>query len=60
MPVKSLRPDGDVIEPARLTKLLAFRGIERVPVESAEAGDIIAIAGLTDTTVADTHLRRRS
>ena len=54
MPVKSLRPDGQEIEVARLTKLLSFRGIERVPVEEAEAGDIIAIAGLTDTTVADT------
>jgi GTP-binding protein len=30
----------------RITKLLAFRGLERVPVEEAEAGDIIAIAGL--------------
>ena len=39
---------------ARLTKLLAFRGLERVPVEEAEAGDIVAIAGLTETTVADT------
>ena len=43
-----------MIEEARLTKLLAFRGLERVPIEEAEAGDIIAIAGLTETTVADT------
>jgi GTP-binding protein len=54
MAVKSLRPDGTQIEAGRLTKLLAFRGIERVPVETAEAGDIIAIAGLTESTVADT------
>jgi GTP-binding protein len=54
MMVKSLRPDGEVIEQGRLTKLLAFRGIERVPVEEVEAGDIVAIAGLTETTVADT------
>src|SRR5689334_22308533 len=54
MAVRSMRPDGTQIEAGRLTKLLAFRGIERVPVDSAEAGDIIAIAGLTDTTVADT------
>ncbi|MGH6797666.1 MAG: translational GTPase TypA, partial [Roseiarcus sp.] len=54
MPVKSLTFDGHVIEEARLTKLLAFRGLERQPVEEAEAGDIVAIAGLTDTTVADT------
>jgi GTP-binding protein len=54
MPVKSLARDGRVIEQARLTKLLAFRGLERRPIEEAEAGDIIAIAGLAETTVADT------
>ncbi len=53
-PVKALRPDGTVIENSRLTKLLAFRGIERVPVTEAIAGDIVAIAGLGDPTVADT------
>ncbi len=54
MPVKSLSRDGKVIETARLTKLLAFRGLDRRPIEEAGAGDIIAIAGLTETTVADT------
>ncbi|HEY5210035.1 MAG TPA: translational GTPase TypA [Stellaceae bacterium] len=54
MPVRSLSHDGKTIEDARLTKLLAFRGLERRPVEEASAGDIIAIAGLTTTTVADT------
>ena len=42
------------IEQARLTKLLAFRGLERRPIEEAQAGDIIAVAGLALTTVADT------
>jgi GTP-binding protein len=54
MAVKSMGRDGKVLEEGRLTKLLAFRGIERVAIEEAEAGDIIAIAGLTKTTVADT------
>jgi GTP-binding protein len=54
MHVKAIAPDGRVIEHAKLSKLLAFRGIERVSIESAEAGDIIAIAGLEHTTVADT------
>jgi GTP-binding protein len=54
MPVKALARDGKVIEQARLTKLLAFRGLDRRPIEEAEAGDIIAIAGLGETTVADT------
>ncbi|HVH80597.1 MAG TPA: translational GTPase TypA [Stellaceae bacterium] len=54
MPVKSLTRDGKLIEQARLTKLLAYRGLERVGVDEARAGDIIAVAGLQDTTVADT------
>jgi GTP-binding protein len=52
--IKVLNREGKVVERARATKLLAFRGLARVPVERAEAGDIIAIAGLTDATVADT------
>ena len=34
--------------------MLAFRGLERTPVDMAEAGDIVAIAGMTQATVADT------
>src|SRR6185295_11459041 len=52
--IKALNRNGEIIERARATKLLAFRGLARVPVERAEAGDIIAIAGLEDATVADT------
>jgi GTP-binding protein len=52
--IKALNRDGNVVERARATKLLAFRGLARVPVERAEAGDIIAIAGLQTATVADT------
>ena len=52
--IKVLNRDGEVIEKARVTKLLAFRGLARVPVERAEAGDIVAIAGLETATVADT------
>ncbi|HEX7968181.1 MAG TPA: GTP-binding protein, partial [Stellaceae bacterium] len=54
MPVKSINRDGKLIEQARLTKLLAFRGLDRRPIDEAMAGDIIAIAGLAETTVADT------
>jgi GTP-binding protein len=54
MSVKSLARDGRVLEQARLTKLLAFRGLERRPIEEAAAGDIVAVAGLAVTTVADT------
>ncbi|MDE3015442.1 MAG: translational GTPase TypA [Pseudomonadota bacterium] len=54
MPIKSLSLDGRQIEQGRLTKLLAFDGIKRVPVEKAVAGDIVAVAGLEKTSVADT------
>ncbi len=54
MAVKALGQDGRVIEQGRISKLLSFRGIERVPVEEAQAGDIIAIAGMPTATVADT------
>jgi GTP-binding protein len=54
MPVKALNLKGEILEQARLTKIFAFRGIERVPIESAEAGDIIAVAGMVNATVADT------
>ena len=54
MPVKSLNLKGEQIETGKLTKLQAFMGISRVPVEEAHAGDIIAIAGMSTTSVADT------
>ncbi|HYC03460.1 MAG TPA: translational GTPase TypA, partial [Azospirillaceae bacterium] len=54
MPIKALSRDGKVIEQGRISKVLAFRGLERVGVDEAQAGDIVAIAGLTKTTVADT------
>jgi len=52
--VKVLSRDGKLVETGRITKLLAFRGLERVPLDIAEAGDIVAIAGLPKGTVADT------
>jgi GTP-binding protein len=52
--VKVLARDGSLIESGRISKILAFRGIERQPIEEGVAGDIVAIAGLTKGTVADT------
>jgi GTP-binding protein len=52
--VKVLDHDGKLIETGRITKVLAFRGIERTAVDEAEAGDIVALAGLPDATVAHT------
>ncbi len=52
--VKVLGQDGKLIEQGRISKILAFRGIERTAIEEAHAGDIVAIAGLSKGTVADT------
>lgn len=42
------------VESARITKILMFKGLERIPVDEASAGDIVSIAGFTTATVADT------
>jgi GTP-binding protein len=52
--IHALGLDGKEIERGRITKVLAFRGLKRQPIEDAEAGDIVAIAGLSKATVADT------
>ncbi|MFT3997991.1 MAG: translational GTPase TypA, partial [Asticcacaulis sp.] len=53
--IKALNRDGQEIERGRITKVLAFRGLKRQPLdEGSEAGDIVAIAGLSKATVADT------
>ena len=54
MTVKAMNRDGKVVEQGRITKLLAFRGLERIPAEEVSSGDLVAIAGLTKATVADT------
>jgi GTP-binding protein len=53
-PVKVLDRNGKLIEQGRVTKVLAFRGLERTSVEEAEAGDIVAVAGLPEATVSHT------
>ena len=55
MAIHALSRDGKEIERGRITKVLAFRGLKRQPIdEGIEAGDIVAIAGLSKATVADT------
>jgi GTP-binding protein len=39
---------------ARITKLLGFRGLQRVEIESATAGDIIAVAGIETIHIGET------
>jgi len=52
--VKVIDRNGRLVEEGRVTKLLAFRGLERSPIEEAGAGDIVSIAGLPQATVSHT------
>ncbi|CAN5197240.1 translational GTPase TypA [soil metagenome] len=52
--IHALDNDGNIVETGRASKILTFRGLERVPTDEANAGDIISIAGLTTTTVSNT------
>ena len=53
-PIHALDNDGNIVETGRASKLMTFRGLDRVPVDEASAGDIISLAGLTVATVANT------
>jgi GTP-binding protein len=54
MSFKAINLKGEVVEQGRLTKLHVFRGVDKVPVEEAQAGDIVSIAGLEKASVSDT------
>ncbi len=51
---KAIDRDGNLVEQGRISKVLAFRGLERAPIDEAVAGDIVSLAGMTKATVADT------
>ncbi|RYE04367.1 MAG: translational GTPase TypA, partial [Sphingomonadales bacterium] len=53
-PIHALNNDGKIVETGRASKIMTFRGLERVPTDEAQAGDIISLAGLTTATVSDT------
>ena len=52
--IKALSRDGTLIESFRVSKVLASRGLGRQPIDEAEAGDIVTLAGMEKATVADT------
>ncbi|GHG22486.1 MULTISPECIES: translational GTPase TypA [Paracoccus] len=52
--VKALSRDGERIEQFRISKVLAFRGLTQTPIDEAQAGDIVTLAGMSKATVADT------
>jgi len=52
--IKALSRDGERIEQFRVSKVLAYRGLVQTPIDAAEAGDIVTLAGMSKATVADT------
>ncbi len=52
-PVKVINEHGEV-ERAKITKIMAYKGLEREALDAAHAGDIVAVAGIVKGTVADT------
>ena len=52
--IKALSRDGDKLEQFRVSKVLAYRGLVMMPIDVAEAGDIVTLAGMSKATVADT------
>jgi len=48
-----MKHDGTV-ENVRITELLTTKALERVPTESASAGDIVAVAGIENITIGET------
>ncbi|WP_116081935.1 translational GTPase TypA [Tropicimonas sp. IMCC34011] len=52
--VKALSRKGDRIEQFRISKVMAFRGLQQQPIDEGVAGDIVSLAGMGKATVADT------
>jgi GTP-binding protein len=52
--IKALSRDGTKLEQFRVSKVLAFRGLNQTAIDVAEAGDIVTLAGMSKATVADT------
>ncbi len=53
-PVKAINLNNELLETTKLTKLFGFKGIDRIPLSQAVAGDIVAIAGVEKASVSDT------
>ena len=52
--LKALSRTGEKLEQFRVTKVLAFRGLNQTAIDEAIAGDIVTLSGMTKATVADT------
>ncbi len=51
--IKIICKDGE-IRTGRILQVLGFAGLERIEIEDAQAGDIIAVTGINDLRISDT------
>ena len=54
----TISSDGNVNKNARILDLFGFKGLKRVKIESAHAGDIITISGIDNLSISDTLCNR--
>ena len=52
-PVALLRDDGSV-KRGRISKLLGFQGLQRIEIEEARAGDLVAVSGFDEVNIGET------
>ena len=52
--VKAINMAGELIETAKITKIIEHAGIQKISRDAASAGDIVVLAGFSKATVADT------
>ena len=52
--LKAISINNEFVENFRVNKILAFRGLKQQAIDTAEAGDIVSLAGMSKATVADT------
>ena len=52
--LKAISINNEFVENFRVNKILAFRGLKQQSIDTAEAGDIVSLAGMSKATVADT------
>jgi GTP-binding protein len=53
MPVAEMKIDGTIVR-SKVTDIMVYEGLKQIPVEKAEAGEIVAIAGISEISIGET------
>ncbi len=52
--VVSVCKEGGAVEQRKINQVFVYRGLKRVPVEEAVAGDIVVVSGISDISIGET------